>query len=71
MIENSHQPRDDDAVLGRQVTAPASGAVLGGLEGVKQRLASTTVSQRVAALKEALNYGKAGLNLVIDILEND
>jgi hypothetical protein len=41
------------------------------LEGVKQRLASASVSQRVAAVKEALKYGQAGLDLVIHILEDE
>ncbi len=68
MVDNLNQPKDDDAVLGGQVPAPTDGAVLGGIEGVKKRLASTIVGQRVAALYQALNYGEAGLELVAQAL---
>ncbi|MBD2185470.1 hypothetical protein H6S82_12240 [Planktothrix sp. FACHB-1355] len=38
--ENPYQPKADDAVLGGQAPPPADGAaVLGGLAGVKERLA--------------------------------
>jgi hypothetical protein len=53
------QPKDGDAVLGSQ-----------GIEGLKSRLASTNPEQRVAALSEALDYGKKGLNLVIEALKD-
>ena len=71
MTENPHKPKEYDAILGVQATPPMSGAILGGLEGVKQRLSSTSVAQRVAALKESLKYGQAGLDLVIHILEDE
>jgi hypothetical protein len=44
--------------------------VLGGLEGVKKRLASDTSEQKVAALAEAFNYGESGLALVIEVLKD-
>lgn len=59
------QPRIDDVVLGGAASIPIGGVVLGGLEGVKRRLAATAIEQRVAALKEALQYGEAGLELVM------
>ena len=65
-------PRADDAVLGGE--APPlliGGVVLGGIEGVKQRLASTTVEQRLAALSDALNYEEAGLELVLEALQDE
>jgi hypothetical protein len=65
------QPRTDDAVLGGAASIPADGVVLGGLEGVKRRLAAATVEERVAALKEALQYGEAGLELVMLGLKDD
>lgn len=65
------QPAADDAVLGGQNQALVSDAVLGGIEGVKRRLASTVVEQRIAALKDALKYNQAGLNLVISALNNE
>lgn len=71
MPENPNQPRDDDAVLGGQNPAPFGSVVLGGLEGVKMRLAiAPTVEQKVAALSEALKYGLAGLDLVIQALQD-
>jgi len=71
MTHNPNQPREFDAVLGSQLPAPDGIAVLGGLEGVKRRLASATVEQRIAALKEALNYGSPGLDLVIQALKDE
>lgn len=67
----SPQPAADDAVLGGQNRALVSDAVLGGIEGVKRRLASTFLEQQIAALVEALNYGKVGLDLVIQALNNE
>lgn len=68
MSENPHQPREYDAVLGGQ-TPPSSRAVLGGIEGVKRRLANADFKQKSAALEEALKYGEAGLDLVIQTLQ--
>jgi len=64
-------PRPDDAVLGGEVSLPVCGVVLGGIEGVKQRLESKDVEQRLAALKDALDYGKAGLELVLESLHDE
>ncbi|MDZ8070712.1 MAG: WD40 repeat domain-containing protein [Nostoc sp. DedQUE08] len=65
MTENQNQPKEYDAVLGTQNSAPIGSVILGGLEGVKSRLKSVDIEARIAALKEALNYGEAGLDLVI------
>lgn len=70
MTNNQNEPRKFDIVLGGEKPLPLQGAVLGGLEGVKQRLASSVVEARVAALNEALNYGEIGLDLVINSLED-
>jgi len=67
----SPHPAADDAVLGCQNRALVSDAVLGGIEGVKLRLASTFLGQQIAALVEALNYGQVGLDLVIQALNNE
>lgn len=64
MVKNPNQPSAYDAVLGGH-NPPPVGTVLGGIEGVKWRLASASISQRIAALEEALKYGEEGLNLVI------
>ncbi|MBD2458030.1 hypothetical protein H6G80_28690 [Nostoc sp. FACHB-87] len=70
MKENYNRPRVYDAVLGGQENAPAGAVVLGGLEGVKRRLANPIIEQKIAALEEALKYGEAGLELVIWALED-
>ncbi|BBD70346.1 WD-40 repeat-containing protein [Nostoc commune NIES-4072] len=51
--------------LGTQNSAPVGSVILGGLEGVKSRLKSVDIEAQTTALKEALNYGEAGLDLVI------
>lgn len=65
------QPRPDDVVKGDQNPPPNSGAVLGGLEGVKRCLASVSDEVRIAALKEALKYGEEGLKLVVQIVKSE
>lgn len=70
MKENTNRPRVYDAVLGGQKKAPPGALVLGGLEGVKRRLANPVIEQRIAALEEALKYGEAGLELVIWALDD-
>lgn len=77
MTNHPNQPQPDDAVLGGN--APAySGLVLGGIEGVKWRLGRsdssgnpTSIKQRIAALNDALKYGQAGLDLMLQALEDE
>ncbi len=45
--------------------------MLGGLAGVKQRFNSPIASQRLAALLEAKNYGQAGIDLLIQALQDE
>lgn len=68
MAENPNPPRNDDAVLGGQI--PSSGAVLGGVEGIKKRLMSSVEQQRIAALVEALKFGEVGWDLVSQALQD-
>mgnify|MGYP002780943156 CR=1 FL=1 len=70
MNNNPNQPRDYDAVLGGENPPPVQGVVLGGIQGVKRRLASRVVEARIAALSEALNYGNEGLELAISALKD-
>ena len=70
MPDDLNQPRRYDAVIGTNNPPPVSGAVLGGLEGVKRRMASDSIETRIAALKEALKYGDSGLELVIQALSH-
>ncbi|MEH1940432.1 MAG: GUN4 domain-containing protein [Nostoc sp.] len=69
MSENPNQPREYDAVIGGQAPPPVSGLVLGGIEGVKRRLDSTHSQEiRIAALSDALKYGKEGQELLNQIV---
>ncbi|MCU0546582.1 MAG: formylglycine-generating enzyme family protein [Oscillatoriaceae cyanobacterium Prado104] len=70
MSDDRNEPREYDAVRGGQNLIPANAAVLGGILGVKSRLASSTVEARIAALSEALKYGEAGLELIIQALQD-
>ncbi|MEG3841223.1 formylglycine-generating enzyme family protein [Microcoleus sp. herbarium14] len=71
MTENQNQPREYDAVLGGESQVPMAAAVLGGVPGVKSRLASPIVEVKIAALSEALKYGDAGLDLIIGALQDE
>ncbi|UNU23926.1 formylglycine-generating enzyme family protein [Microcoleus vaginatus] len=71
MTENQNQPREYDAVKGGESQVPLGAAVLGGISGVKSRLASPIVEVKIAALSEALKYGDAGLDLIIGALQNE
>jgi hypothetical protein len=66
----NNKPREFDAVLGKQLQTPIYGLVLGGIEGVKRRLESADIPEKIIALKDALNYGEAGLNLIIQALSD-
>ncbi|BAZ14081.1 GUN4 domain protein [Calothrix sp. NIES-4071] len=68
-MSKPNEPREYDAVLGGLSITPTSAGVLGGIEGVKQRVLST-VEYKIAALSEALNYGEEGLALVIQALND-
>ncbi|MBA3923565.1 MAG: HEAT repeat domain-containing protein [Nostocaceae cyanobacterium] len=70
MNNNQNLPRKFDAVLGGQVPPPIEGVVLGGLEGVKQRMKSPVARERAATLIDAFRYGEAGLYLLIAALKD-
>ncbi len=57
---NQNQPEKNDAVLGGGYNPLAVAVVLGGIEGVKQRLAAGDTS----ALDDAFSYGDAGCTLI-------
>ncbi|EGK89505.1 PspA/IM30 family protein [Microcoleus vaginatus PCC 9802] len=71
MLDNHDQPKPYDAVRGGQLPPPVGGVVLGGLAGVKHRLSSSVSEHRIAALRETLNYGDAGLKIVIKICQSE
>jgi len=70
MNSNPNLPRKFDAILGGSVPPPFEGVVLGGLEGVKQRMKSPVARERAATLIDAFRYGEAGLDLLIAALED-
>ncbi|NEP45502.1 MAG: hypothetical protein F6K35_42320 [Okeania sp. SIO2H7] len=71
MTQDRRKPRACDAVLGGESPPPISGAVLGGLEGVKRRLAFDAEEVKIAALSDAFNYGQAGKDLVEESWKNE
>ncbi|MBD2183993.1 hypothetical protein H6S82_11135 [Planktothrix sp. FACHB-1355] len=71
MAENSNQPKNFDAVLGGQTPPPVGGVVLGGIEGWRRRFATPIVEQRIAVLLDALKYGDAGINLLIEAMNDE
>lgn len=71
MVENLNQPQKYDAVLGGKNPPPLTGAVLGGVAGVKHRLKSNSPEQRVTTIMEALSYGNAGLEVIIQALDDE
>ena len=70
MTNNSQNPREYDAVLGGNSPPPIDGVVLGGIEGLKRRLETGNTQQRVESLADALKYGGAGIDLLIDSLND-
>jgi hypothetical protein len=70
MIENTNKPQEYDAVLGGN--SPAySGAVLGGIGGVKWRLGNENFELKLLAISEALKYGNAGLDVLMQGLRKE
>ena len=65
------QPTESDAVLGNQNLVSPGDVILGGIEGVKKRLNSESIHVRILALKDAINYDDAGLQLAIECLEDE
>ena len=73
MTNHSQQPGKYDAVLGgqNQNQTPEFAGVLGGIEGVKLGLSNPNPQVRIVSVKQALNYGESGLDLVIQSLNDD
>ncbi|HEY9633701.1 MAG TPA: PspA/IM30 family protein [Coleofasciculaceae cyanobacterium] len=67
--ENLNQPREHEAVMDSQCSPPST--LSKGLEEVKRHLESLSDQVRIAALKEALNYGKEGFQLVAKIIKTE
>jgi hypothetical protein len=67
---NPQHPQEYDAVLGGQNPPPIGGVVLGGLAGVQRRLSSSLTEERVGAIAQLPQHGEAGLNLLIQALQD-
>ncbi|MEG4500637.1 hypothetical protein QUB05_26315 [Microcoleus sp. F10-C6] len=63
-------PTEYDAVLGSQVLVPEGAAVLGGLFGVRSRLASSHLASKIGAMSEACKYGEPGFDLMVQFLKD-
>ncbi|RUS95870.1 hypothetical protein DSM106972_088830 [Dulcicalothrix desertica PCC 7102] len=70
MVKDSEEPRQFDAVLGGQVPSPISGAVLGGIKGLRQRFASENEQVRLDAVANSPNYGSEGINILVKALQD-
>jgi len=64
------RPSSDDLVLGGTQPPPSQSLVLGGWNGVKHRLQSSEPEARSAALVEATAHGDAGLNCILQALQD-
>jgi hypothetical protein len=63
-------PKNSDAVLGGQNPPPQNSAILGGLDGVKQRLESKSLAAKLEALKDLIQHGADGINLSLQALSD-
>ncbi|MBD2096391.1 STM4015 family protein [Trichocoleus sp. FACHB-591] len=60
MTHSNSDPHDSDAVLGGNNPAPRQGAILGGIQGILQKLSNPDLTIRLEALDQAWSYGEAG-----------
>jgi hypothetical protein len=64
------QPQQFDAVLGNQTPITNGSVILGGIERVRARLNSENIHVKILALQDAMNYGDAGLHLILQYLDD-
>lgn len=61
-----------DAVINTQPQTPMYGAVMGGIDGLRNRFESVEdVSQKAKILEEALQYEQEGKNFIIDVFKRE
>lgn len=68
-MSKERQPKQYDAVLGGNNSPPIDGFVLGGIEGIRYRLNSDLVTVRINAVRNALQYGQVGKDLLLEIIK--
>jgi hypothetical protein len=64
-------PHNTDAILGGQNPPPVNAAILGGLAGVKQRLDSESIVEKIQALNDAVQYGERAIDLALQALTDE
>ncbi|MBW4473106.1 MAG: hypothetical protein KME45_22415 [Stenomitos rutilans HA7619-LM2] len=69
-MANDSQPQQSDLVLGGHVHPPTSGAILGGIQGLHQRLEVASPDQKVELLPQSLSYGEAGIDLLVEAVND-
>ncbi|MBW4442583.1 MAG: hypothetical protein KME10_15385 [Plectolyngbya sp. WJT66-NPBG17] len=62
-------PNEFDAVLGNSARPMMGSVVLGGIEGIRQRLKSDRIDQRISALRE-VQHTQVGLDLIVQALND-
>ncbi|MBD2096386.1 hypothetical protein H6F90_14690 [Trichocoleus sp. FACHB-591] len=70
-MNDQTQPQNNDVVLGGRMPPLHQGVVLGGLDGLKQQLASHIVDVKLAAITQASQHGEAGLELLVQVLKQE
>jgi hypothetical protein len=60
MESSNVNPQSTDAILGGKSPSPNQGAILGGVEGIRQTLQNSDSAIRLSALELAWQYGEAG-----------
>jgi hypothetical protein len=70
-MPSSSTPDNQDLGLGDQKSPPSDSTILGGIEGLQQQMDDAPPDQRSHLLASALNYGEAGIDLLIDRLTDD
>lgn len=70
MVKDFEEPREFDVVKGGQAPPPVSGAVLGGIKGLRQRLTSDNEQVRLDAMANAANYGNEGIDILVKALKD-
>lgn len=70
MGNNFEEPREFDVVKGGQAPPPVSSAVLGGVEGLRQRFVTGNEQVRLDAVVNAPIYGNEGLDVLVKALKD-
>jgi hypothetical protein len=70
-MSKNERPNEFDVVMGNRTIVADGSMVLGGIEKIVKRLDTDSIQLKILALKDAVNYGKAGLMLVLEHLDHE